>query len=88
MVQVFKAELDKVKTVAVKFHSGQDLPTMKQFAVEVDIMRACRDDNIVTFLGAWLQQVSALLIIRTALSASIALSELPACCIASASMFA
>ena len=55
MVQVFKAELDNVKTVAVKFLSGRDLPTMKQFAEEVDIMRACRDDNVVSFLGAWLQ---------------------------------
>ena len=40
LVQVFKAELDQVKMVAVKFMSGQDLPTMKQFAAEVDMMRA------------------------------------------------
>ena len=53
------AELDNDKTVAVKFLFGTDLPTMKQFAAEVDIMRACRDDNIVGFLGAWMQQVLA-----------------------------
>ena len=58
LCQVFKAELDKVKTVAVKFLAGQDLPTIRQFAAEVDMMRACRDNNIVSFCGAWLQQVS------------------------------
>lgn len=54
--QVFKAKLDACKEVAVKFLAGRDLPTMKQFATEVDMMRACRNENITSFLGAWLMQ--------------------------------
>lgn len=29
---------------------------LRQFASEVDIMRACRDPHIVNFLGAWIDQ--------------------------------
>ena len=60
-VQVYKAELDGYKEVAVKFlipssHAG-DARSMKKFADEIGIMRACRDGNVVGFIGAWLQTV-------------------------------
>ena len=52
--QVYKAVLDDVMEVAVKFlnSGGTVRANMRQFASEVDIMRACRATNIVTFIGA------------------------------------
>lgn len=55
--QVYKARLDEVKDVAVKFLLPCDLHLIQQFAAEVDLCRACRDENLVTFTGAWFQQV-------------------------------
>lgn len=57
MIQVYKAELDNMQTVAVKFLAGRDLPTMKNFAAEVEMMRACRCEQVCSFYGAWLAHV-------------------------------
>ena len=62
LAQVYKANLDEVKEVAVKFLNpgvDNDMLSMRTFAAEVDIMRQSRDSNIVGFLGAWLQRVCA-----------------------------
>ena len=57
---VYKAVLDDVMEVAVKFLNSDGVDgvatNMRQFASEVDIMRACRNNNVVNFLGAWLDQ--------------------------------
>ena len=62
-VQVYKALMDDVKEVATKFlNPVSDAAglSIKKFAAEVDFLRACRDENIVGFVGAWLQPVSNL----------------------------
>lgn len=57
---VYKALLDDVMEVAVKFLKNEGAEgvatNLRQFASEVDIMRACRDPHIVNFLGAWIDQ--------------------------------
>lgn len=56
--QVYKAQLDDgIKDVAVKFIRPGDCRSIKNFAAEVDICRACRDDYITGFIGAWFQDV-------------------------------
>lgn len=63
--QVYKANLDgNVREVAVKFlappRDDEDaIHHMRKFAKEVSVLHACRDASIVSFLGAWLQQVCA-----------------------------
>lgn len=60
-MQVYKGLLDGFKPVAVKFlHPAACLAAVsdtKRFMAEVDLLRACRDNNIVDFKGAWAQQV-------------------------------
>ena len=61
--QVYKGELDG-KPVAIKFLHPATCPidprNTARFMAEVDLMRACRDRNVVDFIGAWVQQVSHL----------------------------
>ena len=62
-VQVYKARLDGVHNVAVKFlHSNtteHKQESLQRFADEVSIIRESRDANVVSFRGAWLSSVSA-----------------------------
>lgn len=67
-MQVYKCLLDDAKIVAIKvLQADGDLPTgiseaqLAQFECEINIMRACRFDNIVDFLGACVQPVQPLL---------------------------
>ena len=69
VVQVYKAVLDDVREVAVKYLNLDDCGSQaskqqrqqqyrQQFAAEVDIMNACRGHrNICSFIGAWLGEV-------------------------------
>ena len=60
--QVYAAVLDGYENVAVKFVPPNAMANAAQQGVnvqsEISIMRACRHDNIVGFLGAWLDEVS------------------------------
>ncbi|KAK9812013.1 hypothetical protein WJX73_008959 [Symbiochloris irregularis] len=57
---VYEGILDGFKPVAIKFlHPGNrpiHLSTRARFMGEVDLLRACRDKNVVDFKGAWVQQ--------------------------------
>lgn len=58
--QVYKAVLDTVNHVAVKFlnpERANSTSAMKAFGVEIDILRACRNVHVVSFVGAWACQV-------------------------------
>lgn len=57
---MFKGKLDEVNDVAIKFLNpdiADKTSSIYQFSREIDIMRACRAVNIVSFMGAWVQQV-------------------------------
>lgn len=62
--QVYKARLDGLVDVAVKFikptprRSGRE--QAERFNTEISILRACRDRNIVNFVGAFIYEVSLL----------------------------
>lgn len=63
--QVYKGVLDDVREVAIKFlcdAAYTDELTVSRFAAEVQVLKACRDPNVVNCLGAWLQKVPAPLI--------------------------
>ena len=51
VVQVFKGVLDGVQTVAVKQLLEQNAYQQQKFANEIAILRSCRNENIVCFLG-------------------------------------
>ncbi|KAK9792469.1 hypothetical protein WJX73_010351 [Symbiochloris irregularis] len=57
---VYKGIIDGFKPVAIKFlHPATcpiDAANTARFMAEVNLMRACRDRNIVNFIGAWVQQ--------------------------------
>ncbi|KAK9791186.1 hypothetical protein WJX73_002593 [Symbiochloris irregularis] len=57
---VYEGMLDGFKPVAIKFlHPATrpiDTHTTLRFMQEVDLLRACRDRNVVDFKGAWVQQ--------------------------------
>lgn len=60
-VQVYKARLDGISNVAVKIlkpegHTNAQL--RENFRKEISILSACRDPNIVLFLGAFQMPVS------------------------------
>ena len=65
---MYKCLLDEVKVVAMKVltaANGRSLAgipeaQLAQFQSEINIMRACRFENVVAFLGANLEQVRAL----------------------------
>jgi hypothetical protein len=48
---VFKATLDGVQTVAVKQLLEQNEYQQHKFVNEIAILRSCRNENIVCFLG-------------------------------------
>ena len=50
--QVFMGLLDGVQTVAVKRLTDQCPRQQERFAHEVQLLRSCRSENIVSFLGA------------------------------------
>ena len=60
-LQVYKATLGGVQTVAVKVFTDQasteaaSASKSEEFQREIAILKACRDKNIVTFIGASLQ---------------------------------
>ena len=62
-MQVYAGVLDGFKPVACKFlHPATrpiDFHATVMFMGEVDLLRACRDRNVVEFKGAWVQQVGA-----------------------------
>ena len=49
--QVFKATLDGVQTVAVKQLLERSPYQQQKFVNEIAILRSCRNENIVCFLG-------------------------------------
>lgn len=51
MMQVFKGVLDGVQTVAVKQLLEQNAYQQQKFVNEIAILRSCRNENIVCFLG-------------------------------------
>lgn len=51
MVQVLKGVLDGVQTVAVKQLLEQSAYQQQKFVNEIAILRSCRNENIVCFLG-------------------------------------
>ncbi|KAK9792045.1 hypothetical protein WJX73_002538 [Symbiochloris irregularis] len=57
---VYKGQLDGFKPVAIKFlhpvTCAVDLKTTDAFMAEVDVLRACRNKNVVDFRGAWIQE--------------------------------
>lgn len=58
-VQVYKAILDDVQIVALKvlhIDSAGTQKAQRQFQEEINVMRACRHDNIVRFLGSYLSE--------------------------------
>ena len=60
VAQVYKARLDGVSDVAVKFINHSEDPNKdptEKFHAEVAILRACRNQAIVNFLGAWSHEV-------------------------------
>ncbi|KAK9792052.1 hypothetical protein WJX73_007208 [Symbiochloris irregularis] len=69
---VYKGQLDGYKPVAIKFlHTAAfDIDPSKlesnagRFLQEVDLLRACRDNNVVEFLGAWVQQDLAYIVLE------------------------
>lgn len=50
-MQVFKGVLDGVQTVAVKQLLEQNAYQQQKFVNEIAILRSCRNENIVCFLG-------------------------------------
>ena len=50
--QVYKGLLDGVQTVAVKRLTDQSPRQQERFAQEIQLLRSCRAENIVSFLGA------------------------------------
>ncbi len=50
--QVYKGLLDGVQTVAVKCLTDQSPRQQERFAQEIQLLRSCRAENIVSFLGA------------------------------------
>ena len=66
--QVYKAWLDDAFLVAVKYmikHDASRLHSseadLQSFASEINVLRACRHTNIVTFFGAWVEVMHVLL---------------------------
>ena len=59
---VFKATLDDIQTVALKvLNVDTEAPTKNQlqkFQDEINVIRACRFEHIVRFLGSWTEDVS------------------------------
>lgn len=61
--QVYKALLDSSEPVAVKFLNpsdvaiGNSVSSREKFESEIQLMRLCWHENIVTFIGACVQQV-------------------------------
>ena len=59
--QVYKAELDGVSEVALKLLKPETVASdssSRKFLAEIDVLRACRDQHIVAFLGAWAHKAS------------------------------
>ena len=52
-MQVLRATLDGVQTVAVKQLLEQNEYQQQKFVNEIAILRSCRNENIVCFLGEW-----------------------------------
>ena len=50
--QVYKGLLDGVQMVAVKQLTDQSPRQQERFAQEIALLRSCRAENIVSFLGA------------------------------------
>lgn len=59
VLQVYKARLDGISDVAVKFlnSQAQNAKARDAFEKEVAILGACRNQNVVMFLGAFQHQV-------------------------------
>ncbi|DBA77294.1 TPA: hypothetical protein ACH3X2_000816 [Trebouxia sp. C0005] len=62
--KVFKATLDGVQTVAVKQLLEQNDYQQHKFVNEIAILRSCRNENIVCFLGVMMQPQSMSLIME------------------------
>lgn len=56
-LQVYKAELDGVEEVAIKFIVPSEAFSMQNLPAELAISCACRHENVCRFIGAWLQKV-------------------------------
>lgn len=58
---MYKAILDNVHIVALKvLNLDQSAPSHSQlqtFKDEIKIMRACRFQNVVSFMGSWVQKM-------------------------------
>lgn len=61
---VYKAVLDNVHVVAVKFLEGLGLESSgsakERFAFEIEVLKACRHPNVISFLGGWIAPVPPL----------------------------
>ncbi|KAL3141044.1 hypothetical protein ABBQ32_005555 [Trebouxia sp. C0010 RCD-2024] len=62
--KVFKGVLDGVQTVAVKQLLEQNAYQQQKFVNEIAILRSCRNENIVCFLGVMMQPESMSLIME------------------------
>ena len=59
---MYKAELDGVTEVAIKLlkpETATSDSSARKFLAEIDVLRACRNQHVVAFLGAWAQKVGA-----------------------------
>lgn len=58
--QVYKGLMDGVNDVAIKLlkpETKDSAASIEKFIAEIDVLRACRDQHIVGFMGAWANQV-------------------------------
>ena len=56
LAQVYKALLDGLTEVAIKFvraERSSSTSALQKFEMEINIMRACKSEKVVRFLGAW-----------------------------------
>ena len=65
---MYKATLDGLEEVAIKLmkpEAANSESSIEKFVDEIDILRACRNAHIVTFIGAWANEVQACLLISS-----------------------
>ena len=61
---MYKGLLDGVQTVAVKRLTDQSPRQQERFAQEIQLLRSCRAENIVSFLGARQELINAAVLCR------------------------
>lgn len=61
-IQVYKGVMDGVYDVAIKLLKPEAVGAtdgIHNFLAEIDVLRACRDEHVVAFRGAWANEVGA-----------------------------